>query len=919
MIAIIHLLSAVPNEFRSMVLNQLPFDTANFPLNSNAASINARRKAHEHFINSAQTARQLNCPTAAIEEDEYALWLELRDPENSEKGRQRLETKLRDPKSFLRFVPLGLQFGIKLDLAKVEREIERQTSLHGGITPDVISARFAIAFKQKTPEKVANYVSQHFNEPSKYIDQKSIEIFKIQVFSQAGLPEKANRCLNLLLEDGLPKAEEDRIRKMIAEAKENDPVKPQKERFKKTDSLVDLIDLVRKLESRQKWEDLCKYGEILFNRTEDVRNAEIFANALSSANKMERLSDFLEKNTDLLPQSRKLQMLHCWSLYHEGALLEARSELEKLEDYGDDPNYRTLQVALPIALGDWDSLLSFIVNEYSKKETRSASDLISVASLAVNLSAPQAKDLIFAAVQKGKDDAEVLAAASFLAPTVGLENDKEVANWLQKAAELSDNNGPVQKMAFKDIFYQVPEWEHRESEILPRLIRGEIPVFLAAQLLNKSFFDLTLFHALANQSQNDLRRRVGIPAYSGKRLPTSFDTGGVVGMDVSALLTLSFLDLLNTVLDTFDTVYIPHSTLIWLFEEKRNITFHQPSLIKNVHQIQHLFITNQLEKFVPSAVADSNLSTQVGNELARLIAEAEKARDNDDTQHIVVRSSPVYRITSLMEEEADLTKYADVMSGCLSIVYKLRQMGKLTAAEEKRACDYLQLHEKPWPNQPEIKDGATLYLDSLSITYFLHLGILEKLKTAGFRSIASPDALRVNELISYESISGKAYEIIESTRFAISSRIKTGKVKLGRQPNIDRPKEQLMPGHPSVDVLALAGNCDLIIADDRYFNQNETIEYSSEKAPIFSTLDLLETLTLVGAITPEDRLEYRTRLRQSGYFFMPVDDEELIIHLAVSTVDNNELSETAELKAIRESILHVRMNDWLQIAYYDRK
>ena len=173
--------------------------------------------------------------------------------------------------------------------------------------------------------------------------------------------------------------------------------------------------------------------------------------------------------------------------------------------------------------------------------------------------------------------------------------------------------------------------------------------------------------------------------------------------------------------------------------------------------------------------------------------------------------------------------------------------------------------------------------------------------------------VRANELISYENISDKVSEIMESMRSAVSSRIEIGKVKLGRQPTIDKPKEQLMPGHPSVDVLALAGNCDVIIADDRFFNQNETIEYGNEKAPIFSTLDLLETLTLVSAITPEDHLECRTRLRKSGYFFIPVDEEELTTHLAVSTIDSNKFSETAELKAIRESILHVRMNEWLQI------
>ncbi len=81
MIAITHLLSAVPNELRPIVLNQIPFGAAIFPLASDAAAIDARREAHRHFIDAVQVYTQLNCPSAATIDDEYALWLELRDPE----------------------------------------------------------------------------------------------------------------------------------------------------------------------------------------------------------------------------------------------------------------------------------------------------------------------------------------------------------------------------------------------------------------------------------------------------------------------------------------------------------------------------------------------------------------------------------------------------------------------------------------------------------------------------------------------------------------------------------------------------------------------------------------------------------------------------------------------------------------------
>ena len=153
-------------------------------------------------------------------------------------------------------------------------------------------------------------------------------------------------------------------------------------------------------------------------------------------------------------------------------------------------------------------------------------------------------------------------------------------------------------MTLKDILDRKPDWDRRESETWQLLSRGDIPMFLAAQSLNKSLIDLMLFPALANLSENDPRRRGAVPAYSGKRQPTPFNTGGEVGIDATALLTLSFLNLLDKALDAFDTVYVPHSTLTWLFEEKQKAAFHQPSRIRDAHQIRHLLATDALEKLI---------------------------------------------------------------------------------------------------------------------------------------------------------------------------------------------------------------------------------------------------------------------------------------------------------------------------------
>ena len=917
MVAITHLLKAVPVELRAIVRDQPPFEAAAFPLDSGPNGIEARQLAHRIFIDAAEVARQLDCPLAENIDDEYALWLELKDPDPDKcaEGKRRLESKLRAPKITLRLVHLGLQFGIKLDNKVVEQEIERQIALNGKITYDTAIARFALVRTQQTPEDAANYITQYHDEFADYIDKKIILSFQIELFSKTEQLDKANECLDTLTREGLSEAEKNRLQIIIAQAEGASPVEALKGQFKETRSLSDLGILVDELETRNDWNEICEYGKILFEITHELRDAEQLAIALHNTQERERLVEFLESNKTLLPKSNQLRLIHCWSLYNEGELLEASSESVKLDDDWDNENYRTLQVNLAVSLGDWNSLYAFIAKECREKGKRSAKELITTARLALHLgSIPHAKELIFAAAERGKDDANVLGSAYFLAASAGLEDDPEVAKWIQKATVISDEDGPLQMMTLSDLLDKKPEWDHQASEIWEKLSRGELPMFLAAHSLNRSLSDLMLFPALANLAEKDPRRKGAIPAYSGQRQPRSLDTSMQIGIDATALLTLSFLDLLDEALDAFDTVHIPHSTLGWLFNEKQRIAFHQPSRIRDASQIRDLLATGKLEKFSPSTVSDSNLSEQVGEGLALFIAEAEKRGLEDDLQHIVVQPSPVHRVGSLMKEEADLTAHEDVLSSCQSIVDKLRQKGQITANETQKARAYLQLHEKTWSNQPDIADGAILYLDDLAVNYFLHLGILERLQAAGFRPIISlAKESEINQLISYENISDKAKNVIERIRSALNLQIESGKIKVGRLTNADQSADQSIYEHPTAGMSSLADGCDAIISDDRYINQYDNIGNDDITMPVYSTLDLIDALVSTGAKTANERLDYRTKLRRAGYIFVPVSENELAHHLEASTVKNGRIEEAAELKAIRENILCVRMSTWLQI------
>ena len=120
-----------------------------------------------------------------------------------------------------------------------------------------------------------------------------MQFLEIDMLSQAGLAEKARECLGRLINEGISEVEESRLRRTIAEAEGTDPVEVRKEQFSKTDSLGDLMSLVDELEKRSEWDDLCEYGEMLFERTHSLRDAERLAIALANARKNERLVPFL--------------------------------------------------------------------------------------------------------------------------------------------------------------------------------------------------------------------------------------------------------------------------------------------------------------------------------------------------------------------------------------------------------------------------------------------------------------------------------------------------------------------------------------------------------------------------------------------------------------------------------------------------
>ena len=917
-VAFSHLVEVVPEELRDVVLRDVPFESAAFPLESSKEALESRSRALEHFKGAATAAHQLNCTKTAIALEDYALWLMLRDHDHAEKGKLELSAKLRIPSSALRLVPLAVHFGVKLDLPAVEEEIDRQIALHGKVTDGAAKARFAIAFTQVNPGETAKYIERHLAELCDFIDRKALLFLQVEVYSKAGLVDRATEILETALREGLSDGEERRLRRIMAEAQGTSPIEARIEQYEASGSLQDLAILVDELNSQKEWRELCSYAETLFEKTGAITDAEKLAQGLFNSGRTVRLIEIFEPRQDLQKQSEHLRLLYGWSLFYAGRLRDSQAVLSELSGKGyQDANSRTLQVRLAISSGDWSALSAFVARESAEKINRSAKELMGAAELGIYVSSPDVPALVRAAVEKDENDPEILAAAYFLASRAGWEDCSDAAGWLRKAVKLSDGEGPIQTISLKEFVDRQPEWNRRESDVWNALSQGEVPMSVAAKSVNKSLINMVLIPAFGNLAKNDPRKRFSIPAFSGKRQQATFEFIGSVGFDAGALLTLGFLNILDKVLDACEEVFIPYATLDWLFEEKKQAAFHQPSRVKDAIQLSHLVASGSLEKLKTSLAPDSDLDALVGNDLALLISEAENEEGDGDqsgSQRLVVRPGPVHPVGSLLQEVADLTPHSGVLSSCSAIVAWLKEKGQITSDEEEKAQSYFRLHEKPWPNQPVITEGATLYLDSLSVTYFLHLRLLQQLSASGFRVIVSPSELSdASDLINAENTYGQVSDVIERVRATMHIRIGSGKVKVAPRNEFDDDLEKELSENPTFGAYNLARHCDSVIADDRFMNKHGWIENSGSRTPVFCTLDLLNGLADLDKLSSEELHKCRTRLRRAGYFCIPMNHQELVAHLKAASVEGSELLETAELKAIRENMLNIRMSGWLHL------
>ena len=179
--------------------------------------------------------------------------------------------------------------------------------------------------------------------------------------------------------------------------------------------------------------------------------------------------------------------------------------------------------------------------------------------------------------------------------------------------------------------------------------------------------------------------------------------------------------------------------------------------------------------------------------------------------------------------------------------------------------------------------------------------LLRKLSDAGFVAIVAPSDISQSEwLVRYEQLSREALATIDHLRDSLAGGIERGNVQLAPTFILDEDQSEFrLANHPSFGILSAATLADVLVIDDRHFNQHGTLSGDFGSRPVWSTYDIIS----FHSTDLSELVERVTSLRRAGFCYVPLRPEELITLVKAAHVADGGIVETAELKAIRENLL----------------
>lgn len=903
-----------PTDLRQEVVAAIPLNALNFPLASTGKAMDSLRRARYHFDAAAGAAGEFGLLSTATLVRDYSLWLRLRDPVVAEDAKRDLAQAAATLPKNLRLIPMAMQCGVTFDIEKTEQIVDQyQGSTDPRIAADAAFARLALAFT-KDPKDAAQYLAQHEEALSSHIDRTQITMRRAELLMLAKESESAHELMQEISPTDLSQLERDRLQSLFTYSQKMDMTALTKQ-YEQTGETKDLGRVVMEMQRQADWDGVCEYGKQLFDRTGSLEDAERLANALITSRRDDDLTVLINSVSHLVVRSRTLQMIQCWHLFNTGSVRKCGAVLRELAGSHSDPNADSLRFNLAIVTGDWMSIPKLVAEGFEDRAKKDTSDLVQLAHRSLYFDLPYTKDLVHAIADRGDDDVHALAAAAWLGGAANMDRDPLVGQWLRRAIERSDGDGPMTGVSLPDFVRQRRQWNERVERISEDVRRGDIPLCVAGEALNRAVSDFVLRCAIDNRRPGDRGRRGVVAAYSGVRGDTLAAKTGAVGVGPTALMTLSLLDKLESTICSMEEVVIPHGTLAWLFVERERLRFHQPSRIDVAERIVALE-PEELVTVVSRGETEIAVAREgIGEDVASLLAAMDGARDARST---LVVSYPIEQLRGDEIVPVDMQPYHGRLVSPATVVRALAEDGCITAGERDAMIESIERDQRLWPMEPALRAGDALYLDGVSLESLLDLGprpgeVLRILKDEGYQLYVSKVTIEEHRgLLRHVETSKEIGDHVEDIRRVLHDGIASGRVHLGPLWRGGTKRENEAARYPELELVRLASRCSAVMTDDRFLNQHRGFGTGEGVARVWTTWDWIRSEAGASKGTGASFADAARMLREAGYLFVPIPKRDLLREVEAARVVEGKVRETPGLRAIRREVELVRESRCLQ-------
>ncbi|MCY4260966.1 MAG: hypothetical protein OXC91_11980, partial [Rhodobacteraceae bacterium] len=668
----------LPEEFRSRVLDGPPLYHGIAPIpNPTAAASHAR--SLECFLDAERVLRDRVGEEWRKHLADWIRWLRLMEPDADTRNaaREHLGAEMENAEMAVELVPFAHAFGIDYDRKPLDAYLERRREL-GGLDD-----------RSRAAEFYSNEKSMKGKEFRKYFERNKEHLLRILppelVVSKhvASLLENGDSCQDArdtidAHRDSLDNHHVKRL-ELLVDAYAGHDIRDRLERqYRQTDDTVDLQNLIEFLKRTNDREALRPLCLELFRRLPTEESAIDVVASLSGPSFLDhgQILVFLGENEHLFEESEPLLNAKSNALFHAGRYADAKEANERSKERRLTAENLRLGVNIAIASGNWAALGGMVTGAWGIRDKLDANELVWIAHLAAQEgpTRQQARQLLKLAAERAPDDAAVLAVVCWQYFRLG---DEEAADprWLSRAVELStEEEGPIRSVPLRDI---VDDWLPRRRKHLVEVDRkwtqGEIPIGAMAEVFNVSLSRVLLDLPGRSAEEADGRRRFALPVIAAGRPETEIADDWTVGVDVTSVLVLQYLGILDVALDAFGHVNLSPDILEHLFRERAEARFHQPSRIAAAKRILKL----RDEKRVRMLNLESEPPNWLKEEAGRATAEVLQWARNAKGMAVCMR--PIHAVGSLTQRVADLRGYQEVTISLTSLCKWLKENGKIDA------------------------------------------------------------------------------------------------------------------------------------------------------------------------------------------------------------------------------------------------